>query len=148
MAKAKRVLGFGGLWHDSGDKRLYAEEVGGTPLYGGLAFHQVAKEYFRGIVPSLNPNPFYNPFMFPTRETSDFVFAWLTKEFPKLAYKLIGEVDAPEYFKDAPYVVISSPVTGAESQHAIGYIAIGIANSSALAKESLRDELKVAGVLF
>lgn len=148
MAKSKRTLGFGGLWHDSGDLKLYDAETGGAAQYGGLTFHQVAKEYFLGFRPAFNPNPFYNPFMFPTKETFATVEAFLKKEFPRLSFTLRGTVDEPEFFKDAPYVVISSAVTGAESEHAPGYIAIGIANNPQLAKESLRDELKVAGVLF
>ena len=147
MAKSKRTLGFGGLWHDSGDLKLYDADAGGTAQYGGLTFHQVAKEYFLGFR-GLQPNPFYNPFMFPTKETFATVEAFLKKEFPKLSFSLRGEVVSPEFYKDAPYVVINSPITGAESEHAPGYIAIGLANSPQLAKESLRDELKTAGVLF
>lgn len=147
MAKSKRIMGFGGLWHDSGDGRLYAEETGGTALYGGLTFHQVAKEYVFAR-PALNPNPFYNPFMFPTTETVSFVTGWLKKEFPRLAFTVTGNPAEPAGANDAPQVLISSPLTGAVSEHVPGYLAIGIANNAALAKESLRDELKVAGVLF
>jgi len=147
MAKSKRILGFGGLWHDVSDQKLYAEETGGSALYGGLTFHQVAKEYVFAR-PSLNPNPFYNPFMFPTTETVAFVTGWLKKEFPRLAFVVSGNSEDPIGANDAPQVRISSPLTGIESEHAPGYIAIGVTNNATLAKESLRDELKAAGVLF